>query len=115
MKFNSFFNLPGDRFPRIAVRRVEPAVVAVCAAAGSFGTITVWTGKPGIHRNLLNPPAESFFNVFRISVEPSGMIPGIWFVSKHLTKKKWRNENRHWALGIRVNLNFINFRNFMNF
>jgi hypothetical protein len=86
MKFNSFFNLPGEWFQGIAVGRVEPTVVAVGAAAVSYGPVAVRTGEPGIHRHFLNPAAKLFFNVFGIRVEPAGVVPGIGFRFQHPMK-----------------------------
>jgi hypothetical protein len=80
MKLNAFVYLLGYGFVRCTVRRIKCIVIAISATASSFGSVPVWTGKSGINGNFLHPLTKSPLKVVAVSVKPSVMSPGKYFV-----------------------------------
>lgn len=78
MKLNSFINLMGYGFIRLAIRWIKPVVVTVGASSDSFGAVAVGTGKPGINGYFLDPFSKGFPKIIGIVVKTSVVSPGIY-------------------------------------
>ena len=77
MERYSFLNLLGNAFLRLAVGWIECIVVAIGAAACSFGSVAVWTTETCIERDFLNALTESPAEIFVVRIVSSMMSPGV--------------------------------------
>ena len=60
-KFFTLFKLLRHTFVGLAISGIECLVIAVSASSGSYGSISIGTGKSGIDGNLLNFTGKMLF------------------------------------------------------
>ena len=76
MELDAFLDLLTDAFLGAAVRRVEGVVTAEGAASCAYRTIAVRAVEAGVDAYFLHTASELAFEVRRVGVETSVVVPG---------------------------------------
>jgi hypothetical protein len=86
VKFDALFYLLSDAFRGLTIGGCEGLVVAKSATSKTHFSVTIWTGKTGIYRHLLNTLAKVSAKVCRVTVVAPVVTPRISHLRNFLQK-----------------------------